>query len=616
MLASIIFFAPMPLLIETSHLHISTLALVGLWYTSFGLSGALYVQFNQSTVNYDQNIHRIVIIDLLGIVRFRYYCFLLLQGVSWLAFAFATRYTETSVVLVVYEYWPACFAITYIIWRRRIRSAVPSTTQAGYFEQFVLLVIAGVGVSLAVLSESGNVLLGNQALIGLTLAVIAMFSNAIGTAMNVIAGRDTLTDIGNDPLERSSVSIGLLSFIRGLTGIVLLSISLIYSPEYSLIGVLLGLSLGLLHCFAVILFQVASHLSALVDGQPRSHIISIFYGVPILGLISLWISGRIDVSRPDLIIAGAAGVVVVNMIMHLDPEGAKDRALGATAGHGYRAIVLSLWICGVIVAFREDWMPEVWVQSSVVEYWGIVGVCATVFVLIMSFRQSRLNERRTLMDEMTLRLHAKVSELAAAGSLRDGGEIALRLRELDTETRPARISKIYLEMRSLIRPQLMEARRAGKELAERASSLGVLMADINVFTNLRQQGRNFAELAVMTLFASLTVLLALFVRPEGNAVPFSGFVNDVVTMVLAAAFAFLVFDLVDKRREADAPLIQEAEPTEETANSTDDTDALHDWHLALHSRSDPTVDRWISSLLGVAVVVVFVFILYFKWLVV
>jgi len=261
-------------------------------------------------------------------------------------------------------------------------------------------------------------------------------------------------------------------------------------------------------------------------------------------------------------------------------------------------------------------MPEVWVQSSVVEYWGIVGVCATVFVLIMSFRQSRLNERRTLMDEMTLRLHAKVSELAAAGSLRDGGEIALRLRELDTETRPARISKIYLEMRSLIRPQLMEARRAGKELAERASSLGMLMADINVLTNLRQQGRNFAELAVMTLFASLTVLLALFVRPEGNAVPFSGFVNDVVTMVLAAAFAFLVFDLVDKRREADAPLIQEAEPTEGTANSTDDTDALHDWHLALHSRSDPTVDRWISSLLGVAVVVVFVFILYFKWLVV
>ena len=253
-------------------------------------------------------------------------------------------------------------------------------------------------------------------------------------------------------------------------------------------------------------------------------------------------------------------------------------------------------------------MPRTWVQSSVVEYWGILGVCATVFVLIMSFRQSRLNERRARMDEMMLTLHSRALYMARIGQLENGDDIARQIRRIDTSPKPIEISRAYLELHKLLETEIV--RHECNDDMRTSETLQEFICDIDMFTNLRQQGRNFAELAVMTLFAVLTVLLALFVRPLGTEVPFAAFVNDVVTMILAAAFAFLVFDLADKRRDADAPLVQQASPGRDRGE-----DQIADWRLVLYSHTDPAADRWISSLLGLAVVAVFVVALYFKWLV-
>ncbi|MCY4174836.1 MAG: hypothetical protein OXD37_00675 [Acidimicrobiaceae bacterium] len=52
------------------------------------------------------------------------------------------------------------------------------------------------------------------------------------------------------------------------------------------------------------------------------------------------------------------------------------------------------------------------------------------------------------------------------------------------------------------------------------------VADINVFTNLHQQGRDFGEIAVMTFFAGLTVLLALFAPPVARRPQRSALVSD------------------------------------------------------------------------------------------
>ena len=40
-----------------------------------------------------------------------------------------------------------------------------------------------------------------------------------------------------------------------------------------------------------------------------------------------------------------------------------------------------------------------------VDYWGILGLLATVFILVYSFRQSRVSDLRGGVDELMLRLH-------------------------------------------------------------------------------------------------------------------------------------------------------------------------------------------------------------------
>lgn len=539
---------------------------------------------------------------------------------DWLVFGWATTLSAAAVATILFELWPLMYVLIWVTIDRRLhRDSAAEAPIVSPISTVFMVALAGAAVALVILGEGSQ----SNALdinffglaVGLCSALVTAglsYTEKIGGEVTFITRSSIQTWARVSSANEALISVSLSATSKFLCGLLLVLFS--WQAGTVQIGVPLMLSAvtaGFLNSMGTTLLYLALHLGddkSSTRAQGGADVTSIYYCVPVLALSWLWAFDRLDVARVDLLVAGGAGVVVVNMILHLDPEGARGRAAGATGGYGYRAIVLSLWICGVIVAFRGDWMPDVWVQSSVLEYWGIVGVCATVFVLIMSFRQGRLNERRMRMDEMMLRLQATVSELGQAGHLSDGNEVSARLRELDTERMPAGIAKHYLDIRGLIRPQLIEARRAGDA---RAHDLGTLMADLNVFTNLRQQGRNFAELAVMTLFAGLTVLLALFVRPEGNAVPFAGFVNDVVTMVLAAAFAFLVFDLVDKRREADAPLIQDAGEVD----GDEDSEALYDWHLALPSKSDPTADRWISSLLGFAVVAVFVVILYYKWLV-
>ena len=150
----------------------------------------------------------------------------------------------------------------------------------------------------------------------------------------------------------------------------------------------------------------------------------------------------------------------------------------------------------------------------------------------------------------------------------------------------------YLKIRKRIAVQ-----QASREDVHDQRVLEELMTDINVFTNLRQQGRNFAERAVMVLFAGLTVLLALLVRPTGTTDPAAAFTNDVVAMVIAAAFCFLVFDMIDKRRETDAPVVRKVSRDTQGKNAQPPGWRLE--QLSLRRSRGPPLDSRTARLRGV-----------------
>ncbi len=631
MLCATLFVSPVPLLVSYASEDAGPTIVVALMYivqlpilasvSRYRFQGKrkrLWRNPNSASISSGIGANRLpVVLQLWLATKWRYRLAALLFGLDGLLFTYSLILIEPAVATIIFEFWPVIFVVVLLLSSQSKDNINPQL--GNNTETIILMILGSLAIFLVIISEQDTIEIANFYDFGIGLAFLSSLATALivvvrmsGSKPQNLRDQELISWAKQSINNQALISVALYIIPKFGIGLCLLLFSILRGSLSSggIFSALLAGLAGIVLAVGIILFDTALHLSNSVDeSHNRSGAItSLSYGVPVLALGWLGLFSRLQVARVDLLIVGALGVIVVNMIMHLDPEGAKERTLGATGGHGYRAIVLSLWICGVIVTFREDWMPAVWVQSSVVEYWGIVGVCATVFVLIMSFRQSRLSERRMRMDEMTLRLHAKVAELGQLGCLESAGVIAKHLRELDIEPRPARISQIYLKIHKLIRPQLLDAQHTDEN---RYGKLSTLMADINVFTNLRQQGRNFAELAVMTLFAGLTVLLALFVRPVGNTVPFAGFVNDFVNMVLAAAFVFLVFDLRDKRREADAPLLQEADLIE----SIDSTDVFHNWHLALRGRADPTLDRRISSLLGLCVIAIFMIVLYSKWLI-
>ena len=80
-------------------------------------------------------------------------------------------------------------------------------------------------------------------------------------------------------------------------------------------------------------------------------------------------------------------------------------------------------------------------------------------------------------------------------------------------------------------------------------------------------------------------------------------------MAIAAAFAFMVFDLIEMRLETDTPLVREVSHQVQK-------NYRHPagWHLELHAYSDTTADRWIASTLGAGVFGLFVILLALKWM--
>ena len=54
----------------------------------------------------------------------------------------------------------------------------------------------------------------------------------------------------------------------------------------------------------------------------------------------------------------------------------------------------ALWACGALILLHDDWLPAGRAAWSAGAYWATATTFATALVLALSFRQSRLAERR------------------------------------------------------------------------------------------------------------------------------------------------------------------------------------------------------------------------------
>ena len=533
---------------------------------------------------------------------------------SWFLFAAAIALAPAAVVTILFELWPVLFAVLCLTgwWRRRMHpDELLDRSVAAATLTFMTAGIAA--VALAVLSDTGSQSWSWQATFGVAMAAVAAVAVATAVAVAQVMGEHQRH--GSDEAPSDVSSAGTMA-ARGLLAGAVLAVLAVWrlagGPlDVSWNGLGWAATAATLQTGGTWLYVRSLHLAREHGGQSAPQINSLYYLVPVGAVVLLaWLTDS-TVARPDLLICGVAGVVAVNMVMHLDPEGAAQRA-HPVGGHGYKALVLAVWVCGTAVVLRDDWLPEGWQVWSVVEYWGMVGVLATVFVLMLSFRQSRLGERRHETDRLTLGLHQTFEAMRHAQTLsvQAADEASEYLRDIDIASRPNDLSRAYLDLRRVLLagvPPDTAATDAAQ--AEQAAARHAVLGDVETLTNLRQQDRNFAEMAALTMFAAVTVALTLTARPAGDVTPFAGLAHDTASLVVAAAFAFLGFDLIDKRREADAPLFRHV---------TDEAQARYGqppgWRLEMVAYYDRGVERVVASLLGAALLVGAVVMLAVDWL--
>ncbi len=659
MLAAVAGFASLPVLIWAGTRELSPWLFVALWYvaraavwTGLAQTGVPKTKQRLKDREADMKAGRVAMAADFKVIKFEYLVVQAFSGFSWLLFAIAVTLSDPSVVTVAFEFWPVLFALFTLtsFWDKRglkesenqqgreapasrIRmmlvmlvldrspahqSLLPPASRIRMM--LVMLVVGAAGVALVVVSENEGGLSAwtQRAWLGLLLAVVAAASTAAASINAQLMGSDQRPESSNR--DRSSVSVSGNIVATLVVAPVIFIAGLLASAGsgwgFTASGLMFVVCAGLVYPISDWCFHNALHLARDRYKHESAGVNSIYYLTPVAALLLLAGFADTDIARPDLLIAGAAGVVAVNMVLHLDPEGAATRQ--GQGGYGYRALVLALWVSGVLILFRDDWVPDNWQVWSVVEYWGILGLLATVFILVYSFRQIRVEALRRDADELMLGLHHEFNVMRlyseAQGvvdptrhmSATECRKCMERLRVIDSDS-GRNFNEDYLELRRDLESRTVTAVNAA-DTAE-AQRWSKLLVDVERLVGMRQQGRGFAEPAVLAMFAAVTAALAVVARPENTLEPFARWVHDSVSVTIAAAFLFLGFDLVDKRRAADTPVFRKVGKTAQTKHGQ-----LPGWRLELLSYDDRRVPQLITAALGAVLLIGAIAMLGFKWM--
>ena len=120
---------------------------------------------------------------------------------------------------------------------------------------------------------------------------------------------------------------------------------------------------------------------------------AISYATPVLSLFWLFLFSQAEVARVDYLIIGAASIITTNLLINFKAE----------IKMGFKSLILAMWACGAFVYLRDELLQFLPVDTWLIPgeaYLGALGLAATVFTLVLSFRVARLAERTQEEDNL------------------------------------------------------------------------------------------------------------------------------------------------------------------------------------------------------------------------
>ena len=511
--------------------------------------------------------------------------FVILSQFDYVAFALATRFIDVSVAAILFETWPIfLILLTAILFRGEARYRAIKT------DVLLLLVIGFLGFCFVAGSETGD--FGNwndsqfiYTIIGVGVVILAIILTTVsayqfrwGVDLSRALPEEVVKDknkdlvdiccvitaswIGNFIASGINVVVGLSSGETIATG----------ALTIALVGGIFGNALG----------NIAWRAANLMTTNLGINAVS--YATPIFSLIWLFLFSQVDIARVDYLIIGAAAIISANLLINFEAE----------VRLGFKALIVALWCCGTFVYLRDDvllllpfdgWL---WPRET---YLGALGLSATIFILLLTFRVARLAPRTQDEDNRIFALHRTLELLAWRNLI--SSEASGHVRGIDSARTPDELQQAYTAVKlCFARASDVPHPNADRRLLADAE------AQLNMVVHSRQQGLEFGELFSLIIFGGATVVLALLSRPEVYG--WTAFLIEVFSTLFPAVIVFLLVNVWDLHRDRTELVLAGRQSNE-------------GFGVIFRDARSRRFERSVSVVIGLLIIAVYAGLLWHKW---
>lgn len=407
-----------------------------------------------------------------------------------------------------------------------------------------------------------------------------------------------------DKLTYTLLASGFGSILSGvLTGIIFL-LQMLFDGDIKITDVNISFNQLLwILLYSIILIPTTLIATRLSNIRAKNlEINAIRFLTPIIAIMWLSIPG-IDIQRADFFIVGATIVIAINAIFNIRVEENK---------FGFRWFIIFAWASGSIILYRDrifgDEFGNSWFWSSGVDYFSVLGVSTTIFILYLSFQALRLGDRIRKEEEMMFSLYDTIiinsrryyhntknqigfQRLNSYYFVMQTHWIMQKIKSI-YEVTPEK-SKKYIYENYINNCQTVRCALKSNDHLLIPDQINVVK-EFDMLVHSKKQGRDITDPMILFAFSMMSVALILVARPYLSE-SFADFVIDFSSILLSSAVAFLTTSHLDQRAKRDEQIISE--------NQINTEDNL----------SYSLADKWLPIAVYFALIIIFGILLSGKW---
>ena len=486
---------------------------------------------------------------------------------SYALFALALKHVDIVVATMLRHTNPIfMILITAYLFRKsdRYRTITPET--------LFLLSVGFIGVGFVIFSQDkyiDNVIFEVGAIFGIGAAILASLIQGLLPSHTLKWGAHMSEKVASDDTYQLFFTVVSLAVVRILGIGIAVILGLYFGENINNINIFPAMAFGLIGPgAAAILLRVANIKTENLAVNALS------FTTPLFALFWLYTGSLVNVPHVDWLIIGVAAIISANLLLNFKVE----------IRSAYKALIIALWVCGTSVYLHTSFpLPD---------YIEIVGVIATLFILILAFRVDRLVRRTTEEESNEFFLFHQLSMLVKSGGINN--DAPNQLREIGRHIKPSELRNSY----GTLKKYFMDAHN--KLAKDDRALLGELEARVDALTHSKQQGANFGELTALGFMGFIMVSALLLFKPV-ELTGWEGLFVETSSFLLATAIVFLfanIFDLQNDR--TNAILAKE--------------DGNDFYSVAFDDAGDRGSERWISITVCIAITAAYIWLFLGKWI--